>query len=437
MSRFKNKQLYTDVFPEFRSALVGTEYRYFDKTPKPSTIQDFKTQIPKTPQTQKSKPIQTQTIERGIIPSIYNEKLQQEIPKSQLDLPLQVALKATYPEQLLKVKDDLGRYGYYIDPLTDEEHVVLVNPSKKKVVFGVRGTNVLNTQDIITDAGLTTFDIKSFNRYKKAQEKYKEVKSKFGDIPIIHASHSLGGLISSQLAQPEDVVYSYNRPFFSYPIQKNEIAISVSSDPLLLTRLKGQKPTIIPRTFYEPAKDYLAIQRTKVNPDFEEKPIEIPKQYKTDLPNVQYKNIIAGVFPAATFAKDIYRKYVTRPEEYRQSLIANLQQQSTTSQERLDRISSRILPRSRSASPRSLQRLQTAIQRPFTAIEQNVLNPTVLDTTKRAVRQMMRNPSTAFYDVLGHPLLSYAVANYLGGYATTRASSSHSIENLPLNVRIK
>ena len=437
MSRFKNKQLYTDVFPEFRSALVGTEYRYFDKTPKPSTIQDFKTQIPKTPQTPKSKPIQTQTIERGIIPSIYKEELQQEIPKSQLDLPLQVALKATYPEQLAKVKDDLGRYGYYIDPLTDEEHVVLVNPSKKKVVFGVRGTNVLNTQDIVTDAGLTTFDIKTFNRYKKAQEKYKEVKSKFGDIPIIHASHSLGGLISSQLAQPEDTVYSYNRPFFSYPIQKNEIAISVSSDPLLLTRLKGQKPTIIPRTFYEPAKDYLAIQRTKVNPDFEEKPIEIPKEYKTDLPNVQYKNILAGAFPVAKFTKDIYKKYVTRPEEYRQSLIANLQQQATTSQERLDRISSRILPRSRSVSPRSLSRLQTAIQRPFTPIEQNILNPTILDTTKRAFRQVLRNPSTAFFDVLGHPLLGYAIANYAGGYVTTRASSSHSIENLPLNVRIK
>ena len=56
MSRFKNKQLYTDVFPEFRSALVGTEYRYFDKTPKPSTIQDFKTQIPKPPKPQNLNP---------------------------------------------------------------------------------------------------------------------------------------------------------------------------------------------------------------------------------------------------------------------------------------------------------------------------------------------------------------------------------------------
>ena len=439
MSRFKNKQLYTDVFPLSRVGLVGTEYQYASPQ-RPSAPQQIKEKFGEAlpnKRSAKATPMETQTIERGIIPSIYNEKLQQEIPKSRLDLPLQVALKATYPEQLAKVKDDLGRYGYYIDPLTDEEHVVLVNPSKKKIVFGVRGTNVLNTQDIMTDAGLTTFDIKTFNRYKKAQEKYKEIKSKFGDIPIIHASHSLGGLISSQLAQPEDVVYSYNRPFFSYPIKKNEIAISVASDPLLLTRLKGQKPTIIPRTFYEPAKDYLAIQKTKVNPDYEEKPIEIPKQYKTDLPNVQYKNILAGAFPVTTFAKDIYQKYVTRPEQYRQSLIANLQQQSATSQERLDRITSRILPRTRSASPRSLQRLQTAIQRPFTPIEQNILNPTILDTTKRAFRQVLRNPSTAFFDVLGHPLLGYAIANYAGGYVTTRASSSHSIENLPLNIRIE
>lgn len=442
MSRFRNRQLYANVFPEYIAPLVGTEYiqrkplsisvpLQFGEPVKTTSMKDFKKKIPIATE------IQTQTTETGIIPSIYNEELQQETPKSQLDLPLQIALKATYPEQLSKVKEDIGRYGYYIDPSTDEEHVVLVNPSKKKVIFGVRGTNVLKTADIVTDIGLTTFDIKTFNRYKKAQEKYKEIKSKFGDQPITHVSHSLGGLISSVLAQPEDTVYSYNRPFFSYPIRKNEISISVESDPLLLTRLAGQKPQIIPRTYYESAKDYLEIQKTKVNPDFEQKPIEIPKEYKTDLPNVQYKNIIAGAFPVATFAKDIYQKYVKRPEEYRQSLIANLQQQASSSQQRLERISSRILPRSQSASPRSLQRLQTAIQRPLTEIEQNILNPTVLDTTKRAIRQMIRNPSTAFYDVLGHPLLSYAIANYAGGYLSRRATSSHSIENLPLNVRIK
>ena len=444
MSRFRNKQLYTDVFPLSRVGLVGTEYQYQRPSVPPQSVEEIKEKFGEVPLTKKqpipkakAKTAETQTMTTAIVPSIYDEKKQENIPKSQLDLPLQIALQASYPEKLASVRDELTRYGYYIDPLSDLEHSVLVNPAKKKVIFGVRGTNVMNTQDILTDVSLGIFDIKTLNRYKKAQEKYKEIKNKFGDIPITHASHSLGGLISSQLAEPEDIIYSYNRPFLNYPIKKNEISISVESDPLLLSRLKGQNPTIIPRTYYEKAKDYLAIQKTQVNPDFETKPIKIPDEYKTDLPNTGYINFLKSVAPIGITAKSLYEKYVTRPEVYRQQLITNLQQQATGAQQRMERISARILPRVRSTSPRSLGRLQQAIARPLTTIEQNVLNPTILDTSKRIARQIARNPGTAFFDVLGHPLLAYAVSNYAGGYLTTRASNSHAIENLPLKIRIK
>jgi hypothetical protein len=448
-----------DVFPEFKAGLIGTEYspigvlrpqtgNQYKKPPSqfgevPKTYPKFKNKVPIIPESQT---VSTETITSNVVSNQYNPKLHQPIPKSQLEIPLQTVLKATYPEQIAKVRGDLNRYGYFIDPLTDEEHLVLHNPTKKSVIFGVRGTNVMNTNDILTDVESAFVDIKKFDRYKKAEEKYRQVKSKFDEIPIIHASHSLGGLISSVLAQPEDIVYSYNRPYFSYPIKKNEIAISVETDPLLLTRWKneGTKPVLIPRTYYEKAKDYLAIQKTKVNPDYEEYPIEIPKKYKSDLPDVAYENILKGAFPLAHFAHSIYNKYVSRPEIYRQSLITNLQQQATGTQSRMERISERLTPRTsarlglspRATSPRSLERLQQAIQRPFTAIEQNVLNPTILDTTKRAIRQMIRNPSDAFYDVLGHPLLGYAVANYAGGYLSRRASNSHAIENLPLTLRV-
>lgn len=444
MSRFRNRQTYLNVFPEFASGLVGTEYAPIQRPPpQTQSVEQIKEKFGEVPLAKKKIPkaktteTQTQTMTTALVPSIYDEKKQGDIPKSQLNLPLQIALQATYPEKLASVKDELTRYGYYIDPLSDLEHSVLVNPAKNKVVFGVRGTNVMNTQDILTDVSLGIFDIKTLNRYKKAQEKYKEIKNKFGDIPITHASHSLGGLISSQLAEPQDVVYSYNRPFLNYPIKKNEISISVESDPLLLSRLKGQSPTIIPRTYYEKAKDYLAIQKTQVNPEFETKPIKIPEEYKTDLPNTGYINFLKSIAPVGITAKSLYEKYVTRPEVYRQQLITNLQQQSAGAQQRLERISSRILPRMRSTSPRSLGRLQEAISRPLTAIEQNVLNPTILDTSKRIARQIARNPGTAFFDVLGHPLLAYAVSNYAGGYLTTRASNSHAIENLPLKIRIK
>ena len=139
----------------------------------------------------------------------FDTSLHQETPKSQLDLPLQVALKMTYPQNIGKYKEEAERYGYFIDPLTDVEHLVLYNPSKKKVVFGVRGTDVDKTSDIFTDISSAFTDIKKFDRYKKAEEKYKEVKSKFNDMPITLASHSLGGLISSVLAEPEDKIYTF------------------------------------------------------------------------------------------------------------------------------------------------------------------------------------------------------------------------------------
>jgi hypothetical protein len=113
-----------------------------------------------------------------------------------------------------------------------------------------------------------------------------------------------------------------------------------------------------------------------------------------------------------------------------------LAQQATQSQNRVERINQRVFRRSQSTSPRSLERLQETIQRPLTAIEQNVLNPNILDTSRRAIQQMIRNPSNTFYDVLGHPLLGYAVTNYAGGYLSRKASNSHAIENLPLSLRV-
>jgi hypothetical protein len=319
-SKFENKHIYSELFPNTRNALIGTEYSTQQVSTLPAKpVQSSQTQqsISKFNKPREFKPrqpivksISTETITPNIVTNHYDPSLHLTTPKSDLELPLQIALKMTYPEQIAKYKEEAERYGYYIDPLTDEEHLVLHNPSKKAVIFGVRGTNVMNTNDILTDVESAFIDIKKFDRYKKAEQKYKEVKSKFNDIPIIHASHSLGGLVSSVLASNEDFIYSYNRPYFSYPIRKNEVAISVETDPLLLTRWKsqGNQPVIIPRTYYEKAKDYIAIQKTKINPDFEEKPFDIPQKYKSDLPDVAYENVLKGAFPIFHFAHTIYTK---------------------------------------------------------------------------------------------------------------------------------
>jgi hypothetical protein len=477
MSRFRNKQLYTDIFPEYKSALEGTEFRkpiqqdisysqqpvkqikerFGEATPSKKTLMSppiqptAKPVLPTPPKQPTAKPALPRP------PIQPTAKPDQKTPKSQLELPLQLALKVTYPQNIQKYKDELERYNYYIDPLSDEEHVILYNPLKpstsaSKVIFGVRGTDVGKTEDIFTDIASAFTDIKKFNRYKKAEEKYKQVKSKFNNMPITLASHSLGGLISSVLAEPEDKVYSYNRPYLSYPIRKNEVAISVESDPLLNTlyakgSVRGsprnvvkqtedltKKPIIIPRTFYSKAKDYLEVEKAKVNPNYEQKEIKIPEKYKTDLPNVLYQNIIQGAYPAAYLGYAAYDKYISRPEIYRQEVIQKLQREASLAQARIQRITPRLLPTG--TSPRTMQILERGVARPLTAIEQNTLNPTFLDTTQRIIRNIARNPGAVGYDFLTSPPIQYAALNLAGGYVANRAIDSHSIENLPLKIRI-
>jgi hypothetical protein len=466
MSRFRNKQLYTDVFPEFRSGLIGTEYAPIQSQPlPPQPVKQIKERFGEAPPPKKTlmsplvqptaKPdvptgniprqpngqptAQTVSLKGYVTENKYDTSLHQETPKSQLDIPIKIPLLMSYPQNVQKYKEEAERYGYFVDPLTDVEHLVLYNPSKKKVVFSVRGTDISRTEDIFTDIASAFTDIKKFNRYKKAEEKYKQVKSKFDNMPITLASHSLGGLISSVLAEPEDKIYTYNRPYFSYPIRKNEVAISVKSDPLLSTTLSGQSEKIIkiPRTYYSKAKDYIEVEKAKVNPDYEQKEIKIPEKYKTDLPNVLYQNVLQGAYPGAYLAYSAYEKYIKKPEIYRQQLLTNLQEQAVGAQQRMERVSARILPRSRSTSPRTIQRIQEAIARPLTNIEQNVLNPTILDTTKRAIKQIIRNPKAIGYDILTSPPIQYAALNLAGGYVSNRAIDSHSIENLPLKIRIK
>jgi hypothetical protein len=473
-SKFRNKQLYTNVFPEFQQGLIGTEYAPIQPLQPVKSIKERFGEAPPFKKTLMSPPVQptakpdlpmsqTVSITGYVASNKYDASLHQKTPKSQLDLPLQVALKLTYPQNIKKYETEAQRYGYFIDPLSDEEHVVLYNPSKNKIVMGVRGTDLTQSADVYTDLGLAFDDIKNFDRYKKAQEKYRQVKSKFNNMPIIHASHSIGGLISSQMAEPEDTVYSFNRPYLSYPIRKNEVAISVESDPLLNTlnvrsSVRGssrnrekqtedplKKPIIIPRTYYNKANSYMEIQKSKVNPNYEENPITIPEEYKTDLPNVEYQNIAKGIFPAAYLAYTTYNKYISRPEVYRQQLISNLQEQAREQiagvQQRVGRVSAtvaaRSLPRTTSTSPRALQKIEEAIARPLTNIEQNTLNPSIFDTTKRTISQLIRNPREIGYNVLTSPPMQYAVINYIGGSLQNREFDSHSIDNLPLKIRIK
>lgn len=321
MSRFRNKQLYSNVFPEFQQGLVGTEYQpksletqsIKQRFGEPSTLQPkFKKQILKA----KAIETQTQTINSNLDnPMKYDPSLYNPIPKSELNIPLYIPLKMTYPEQMDKYKQKAAQYGYFVDTnLTDKNHLVLVNKQKQVVVFGVRGTNTELSSDVLTSTSLPFSsligkDITSYNRYKDAVKKYEEVKKAYPNEELIRIGHSLGGTIQSVMSKPNEKTYTYNRLYGPYDVKPNEVAVSVESDPLFIRKSKDKQKIIsIPRTYYEKAKDYVALQKARVDPSFEEKPITIPNEFKTDYPNVAYKRIFTEAPGILTTA---YKSYLT------------------------------------------------------------------------------------------------------------------------------
>lgn len=421
MSRFKNKQLYTDVFPLSRVGLVGTEYQYNKVQPAQTsqTIQTTKQKFGEpiiSTKNQRFKTVSTETQPiQDDLKIKYDPSLHYTTPKSELDLPLYVALRMTYPNQLDKYKTKAEKYGYYVDTdLNDKEHLVLVNPKKNITVFGVKGTDPTSSIDLATDAVLAYSDIKSELRYKKAVSKYEKIKEKYPQNELIRVGHSLGGLIQSEMSLPTEKTYTYNRPYFNYPVKPNEIAISVESDPLLNTYFSSgsvrgmkQKPSnikIIPRTYYRKAQDYVGIQKAKVNPLYEEIPIEIPKEYKTDLPNTlltnAYEGYLAGVYTGLNV--------LSRPKVRDVGRIVNS----------LTTASSRVNPNY--MNPETMNNLQNYIG--------TLSNPSFLTR----VGQKVSNLNTPY-----SPIIFHGISKYVATPIKARAEDSHAIENLPLSIRIE
>jgi hypothetical protein len=135
-------------------------------------------------------------------------------------LSLYKALKITYQPNEAKKARVLKRFGYILDKdLTTPEHTVAYSPFEKKVIFGVRGTelrqgkHLLENTDLQTDILLGSGGLRQSKRYEttknaylKAKEKYKEDKVEF-----VGYGHSLaGGLINALPTTEKDKVITYN-----------------------------------------------------------------------------------------------------------------------------------------------------------------------------------------------------------------------------------
>jgi hypothetical protein len=452
-----NKRVYTyaEIFPTITPPINPISYPTpkYEEKPQPIAKEIVQRPVKKTEETQ----VNLRELKTLQNPKQYDPSLHYDTPKGELDIPLYTALKLTLPQQIPKYVEEAQRYNYVVDPdLTTEDNSVLVNDKNKMVVFGVRGTNPESTEDVMTDVSLLYKNVKSLNRYKYAKEFLDKTRRKYQGYKINLIGWSLGGIIASELGETTDNIYTYNRPFFEANIKPNEKSFSVEGDFLLTTlphlrgtnKGKNYNPVIIPRTYYDKARDFYQIEKLKVNPDFESKPIEIPEEYKNEyLP--LYKNLLYNVLP---YGATVYSTY---------KLYKNLKSQSDSTPDEefpdLPIIKTFLAPKNKpSEKPRffvssrdTTSPIKSAIpmrRRPKVFKNLNeVGGGGVVANTAKAIKnanvegiQALMNPSSIAWTTAGifYPQIQKLMEIKLNKHLK-KLENIHAVENLPLSIRIE
>jgi predicted esterase YcpF (UPF0227 family) len=97
--------------------------------------------------------------------------------------------------------------------LSTVEHSILHNPQTKETVIAFRGTS--NLKDVGTDAlVLTSQELKS-NRFKESQKVFEATAEKYGRENIVTTGHSLGGSLSINIAQLQNIEGHHFNPAIS------------------------------------------------------------------------------------------------------------------------------------------------------------------------------------------------------------------------------
>jgi len=153
-------------------------------------------------------------------------------------------LKLSYADRE-KQKQGLKNYGYNYDSrFSNDNHQAYYNPKKQKLIFSVSGTH--NLKDVGTDAYLAAGKLKDTNRYQQADKALKEAKALYNPRKVSVAGHSLGGTISSYIAQPSDKVYTLNKGVtLNQGYRQNEKAYRTANDLVSVLGVRNKNMTTL------------------------------------------------------------------------------------------------------------------------------------------------------------------------------------------------
>ena len=124
-------------------------------------------------------------------------------------IDLHEALKYSYADKN-KQMNAFKQQGYNYDSmLSNHNQQVYYNPNEKNLIVNVAGTH--NLSDVGTDVYLAMGKLKDTNRYKEANNIFKQAKQKYQPTNTKVFGNSLGGTIAGYIAGRNDKVYTHNK----------------------------------------------------------------------------------------------------------------------------------------------------------------------------------------------------------------------------------
>lgn len=133
-----------------------------------------------------------------------------------MSITLNSVLKAGYGDTTEQNK--IANKNFILDKnLSNKNNFVYVNPTEKKIIHNVKGTNPFSFDDIKTDLYLGLGKLKDTNRYKDSNRIINNVRDKYKDFNITVTGRSLGSSIGQTIANKQKDSFiglnGYYQPF--------------------------------------------------------------------------------------------------------------------------------------------------------------------------------------------------------------------------------
>jgi len=156
------------------------------------------------------------------------------------------ALKNSYASKD-KQKGAFKNQGYVFDSdLSNNEHQVYFNPTDKKLLYTIKGTNPFSLKDLGTDLYLATGHLKDTNRYKEEKATLEKAKQRYKPLNTTVSGHSLGASLSQYIASKNDKVYTLDKgATFGQKTRSNEQAFRTSGDLVSALNANSKRMTTL------------------------------------------------------------------------------------------------------------------------------------------------------------------------------------------------